>query len=275
MEEGDDEEDDEEAEHKLRQRRRDQSCTSYCVKGLCHCCLVLPPIDPTSPRKVFFDCIMGALIIYSVLVVPVQIAFDPPQFQDTVSPEFAFEWMVDCFFAIDICIQFNTAFVDSETQQLELDKTAIASNYVRGWFPIDFLSTFPFDKVLGPLITSLASGGGSAMRLPRMLRLLRLVRLMKLARVLKLGNLLDAMEESGYVSAGTIRLTSMFVGVFYAAHLLGCVWFFFPSFFQPADDYNNPPWLVTYCDKFYCGYRADLGGEISSMTVFFKDIVCL
>ena len=66
-------------------------------------CLI---VHPDNPTKVGFDFLIGFLILASVLAIPFQIGFRVPE-----SPViFILECIVDSFFALDIILNFMTAY---------------------------------------------------------------------------------------------------------------------------------------------------------------------
>lgn len=81
------------------------------------------------------------LAIYNAFVIPLQIGFDPQVFKE---PYFIFlDVFVDCFFAFDILVSFNTTFYNNEGTEIYTRKD-IAVHYVSGGrFFIDFMSTVP------------------------------------------------------------------------------------------------------------------------------------
>ena len=88
----------------------------------------------------------------------------------------------DALFIADLCISFNTGYLIDG--YLVTDHRLIAIHYIRGFFLLDLISSFPLGLVLG-------SGGGSAARLNR---LLRLIRLMKLLRLFKFMSFFKVIE---------------------------------------------------------------------------------
>ena len=66
------------------------------------------------------------------------------------------------------------------------DRRKIASNYLKGWFLIDFLSIIPFDDFFtdGKNVTSIAKFA----RIGRLYKLIRMTRLAKLLKLLKSKN---------------------------------------------------------------------------------------
>jgi hypothetical protein len=95
-------------------------------------------VDPNSVLKTGWNVFMLLLVVFQSIVVPVKIAFEE------VTP---FEWLVaeyiqDAFFMLDIVINFNTALINDKGE-LVTSRRIIASDYLRGWFLIDFVSGAP------------------------------------------------------------------------------------------------------------------------------------
>lgn len=95
-------------------------------------------IDPNSVTKTSWNVIMMLLIVFQSVTVPARIAFED---------QTPFEWLVadyimDGFFMIDIIVNFNTALIN-EKGELVTSRKTIASEYLRGWFWIDFASCAP------------------------------------------------------------------------------------------------------------------------------------
>lgn len=60
-----------------------------------------------------------------------------------------FDTAVDCIFGVDIVLNFVQSYRHPETYENITDLKQIAKNYTfKGWFVIDFVSTFPFSLFL-------------------------------------------------------------------------------------------------------------------------------
>jgi len=70
-------------------------------------------------------------------------------------------------------------FRDSETTECVWSYKAIATDYLKGWFTIDFVSIFPFQIFVPP-------ENGSTTKLLRMPRMLRMGKLMDIKNVKRL-----------------------------------------------------------------------------------------
>lgn len=103
-------------------------------------------------KVIFWDFAISICLLISCVFIPFNMAF-----QNEVSELEWFEavlWIVDCFFIIDIFINFNTVAVvvvsgsgtgTGTTTRVLTGRKEIAAEYLRSWFIIDLLSVIPFD----------------------------------------------------------------------------------------------------------------------------------
>lgn len=166
-------------------------------------------IHPAHQYKIYWDLFIGLLILFSVLVVPVQIGFQTDGFDD----QGITNYIITAFFFLDIVANFRTAVEYSELDCLIIDPKYIAWGYLKGWFIVDMLSTFPFD--------AFGAGTGGATSLVKVFRLFRLFRLF---RVLKFGVYLEKIEAYSGISPALFELLSLLLQLFFIAHLIACFW---------------------------------------------------
>jgi len=89
-------------------------------------------------------------------------------------PTIVMESFIDVAFAIDLCTNFCTTYMD-EHQHIEINNSKkMAIHYLQGFFWIDLLATVPFELIFGSVVTSL--GWLGALKMVRLLRLGRLVK---------------------------------------------------------------------------------------------------
>jgi hypothetical protein len=186
-------------------------------------------IYPQRSEKMKWDMFIAILIVYSVAVIPYRICFSV----DAVGIFLVFDHSIDVLFAIDMLLTFRTAYFTRLDKMYVTLPKEIASNYIKGWFTIDFLSTFPLGEVITAIIQS---GNGDSMeedgdaatqiRALKLLRGLRLIRLLKLARLLKLGKLLTSVEDFLNISPAAFKLLILVFNVTFIAHLLACFWYY-------------------------------------------------
>ena len=199
-------------------------------------------ISPYLPWKLRWDMFIGALIVFSVIVVPYRLGFDvPPSHSADIQ-----DLVVDMFFWLDLTLAFRSAFVDSENDILVTVPSEIAKKYFKTWFFVDFFSVFPVAELVELTITrklpcfylctpsaaeleakeSSGDGDGSGLGTLKLLKVVRLVRLMKLIRLMKLGSALEKIEEAFNINPAAFELFKLMLVVTFIAHMFGCFFFF-------------------------------------------------
>merc|ERR1711871_697731 len=135
-------------------------------------------IPPESGRKFAWDLFIILLVLYNAVIIPVYFGFlfKPPAAQQVL------DTIVDCFFGVDIVLSFRTGYI-REDGIMVVDTRMIARKYLRGWFAIDFLATFPFE-----VFVNAVGGGGSedATTTLQIVGALKCVRLLRLGRIFKM-----------------------------------------------------------------------------------------
>lgn len=98
---------------------------------------------------------------------------------------FILESTIDSIFAVDIMLNFFTAY--SEDGIIITRPKLIALRYIKGFFFIDLIATIPFGYILTQSPIAMANKLGKLGRLPKMIRFARAARLLKLLRVYKVS----------------------------------------------------------------------------------------
>jgi hypothetical protein len=186
-----------------------------------------------------WDLLIVCLLIILSFLTPFEVAF----FEVSLSGWwFIFNRTIDVFFWLDVLMHFFLMYpkgADSEGQWIitwERNHLKIAKNYLRKWFVVDFLSSFPFDVVafaataMGPL--------RSNMRLLRITRLFRLMKLAKLVSGARQWNAFENFLSLRHTVAETMRVV---ITMFFCAHWTACVWMLVVSLERDFDleDHSN------------------------------------
>lgn len=135
---------------------------------------------PDDPIKRVWNILMIFLLFYVASWVPIAICFGETNTSGVVTPGEIFDYIVDILFFIDIIINFLSSYEDPVTGLPVISIKKIASNYVRGWFAIDFIAVLPVGLV------EKAFSGGENLKLARLARLPRLYRLIRILRMIKM-----------------------------------------------------------------------------------------
>ena len=192
-------------------------------------------INPKDPRKIYWDLVLGVLIIASVIEVPWRIALDEPAIGGWV----VWGYFIDIMFLLDIIANFRTGWINLDGE-IVWDWKVIRNKYLAGWFLVDFLSTVPFDKIIVPVLEGSENNNSNIARSGKLLRILRIVRLLKLTRLLKMAKLFSQGDGNELLGQSTMDLIKMIVQVTFGGHLLACV-FLMVANFQALE--TNDQWL--------------------------------
>jgi Ca2+-binding EF-hand superfamily protein/CRP-like cAMP-binding protein len=165
------------------------------------------PMDPDSPagfRCTFFTMLF---VLYSAFLIPARLGFESDEHAGIISN--FLDYASELWFVIDIFVSFRLGYVDSDTQELVMDFPTIRTNYLRGWFALDSISSLPV-KTATLMYPNMANFG--FLKVFRMCKLFRLVKLLKLKA-------LEDLEDSGAVSPSMIRLAKIVFTFCFLMHI--------------------------------------------------------
>lgn len=135
-------------------------------------------IPADSKWKSFFDIWILFLVGYSCFTSMYYVAFTTP----TQRLHVMWDTFVEYNFYVDVILNFFSAYYHPDTKEEIKDHNSIVKKYIYGWFPIDFISVFPFNEFMN-------SGA-----LTKLFRLFRMPRLIKLIDISRFKNLLKKLE---------------------------------------------------------------------------------
>ena len=144
--------------------------------------------------------------------------------ETTSNAIFWLEMTTEIAFTIDILLNFFTAYYDPKTNMLVVSIKSIAIRYLKGYFFVDALATFPFRFVISNDNLGVAGNIGKLGRLPKMIRFLKAMRLLKLLRVYKLQQYITRLEVEYNIHHGISRLLKIMLMVLLVTHVVGCFW---------------------------------------------------
>ena len=126
-------------------------------------------IFPKSPQKIMWDVVTASAIMFSLVVIPMDLAEITPPDDNTLS---IVDRVVDAVFWIDVIVNFRVVCKkgSADSSKYSTDWKTIARRYLRTWFVIDVMSSLPFEDMLI---------GNRSIKLVRTLRLLRMMRMMR------------------------------------------------------------------------------------------------
>ena len=100
-----------------------------------HPCSVACP-SPAPLRPVLLP------LLYTCTLLPFVVCF----VEEEIEPWITLDWIVTTAFALDMCVSFVSAYRNKH-KKLVTNGRDIALHYLRGWFWIDLVATFPFGGV--------------------------------------------------------------------------------------------------------------------------------
>lgn len=151
---------------------------------------------------------------------------------------------MDVIFILDIVVTFNSGYYKKGVKIL--DRRWITFNYLKSWFLIDVLASFPYNYTVELILTddpnSSVSSLAIAPRLLRMIKIVKFLRILRLLRVLKLKRVLYKLEEylvTDFLFAvmDGIKLLSILLLI---NHIMACIFYFIGTY---EDEYNPDNWV--------------------------------
>lgn len=155
---------------------------------------------------------------------------------------------LNCFFFIDIIMNFFTAYYDNDFNVYDDHKVSIfiphllqeiVMNYLKTWFTVDILSVIPFDLLLQ------FGGINRIARVTRIGKLYKIIRMTKMVRLLKIAKvrnkLVKDLSEMLKIGVGFERLLFLLVIFLLMIHIIACLWIFIAKF----DETNKNNWIYS------------------------------
>eukprot|EP01135_Chromosphaera_perkinsii_P011824 Nk52_evm15s2506 gene=Nk52_evmTU15s2506 len=182
-------------------------------------------IHPYSSFRYHWDIIMMLLLMVTLIILPVALAFDTGNIiEGDIDFFVVFDFLSDLVFLFDIFLNFRTGSVE-EDDEIALDKKTIRLDYLQGWFFVDLLSSFPLDLVVEGIAAMTGNAGDfSALGATRLFRLLRLFKLLRVLRISRLFRYLHRWQEIMVtVGENYLRIVKLIFVMILFAHWSGCI----------------------------------------------------
>ncbi|OMJ95537.1 hypothetical protein SteCoe_1141 [Stentor coeruleus] len=127
--------------------------------------------------------------------------------------------IIDLFFILDVLINFNTCYYEI-TGKLITGRKKISVNYMKTWFIVDLISSFPIQLFEDSVVTS----SNHYLRLIRVNRIYRLFSLFKLLRFMKTAYHTKKFLSLKIYSEVLVKFLNFFLAACVLIHILGCIW---------------------------------------------------
>lgn len=130
-------------------------------------------IHPFSNGRTYWEFFMMFVFVFLLILIPIEISSEKIIWWVT-STKLTF----DVLCCADICITFATGYYNPSTKRIILDSKRVALRYLRGYFSIDLISSFPVYYIL------LLIGYSTHYSTLKMLTYLKFLRIMTLLKYL-------------------------------------------------------------------------------------------
>lgn len=162
-------------------------------------------IHPESKFKQIWNGIILLFTIYFAIEVPARIALG----YHLQGVMLVVDLCVTACLLADVVLNFFTG--EYIKGQLSMDRKAVAWNYLKGWFWIDFLAAIPLDLILvGPLATLTDTA--------------RIIRLLRFARMARIAQFMRQLAQADIINISVLRMIFLTFWVVMVAHWAACVW---------------------------------------------------
>lgn len=189
---------------------------------------------PDNKYKLVWDMNMLVIVVYYIVTVPLIICFggtEPSLLEEDPTLDFVLflvfvaDMISNCFIALE-----NT----EGTAGYIYDRKTIIKAYLKGWFVIDLVATFPISLLVSSTETDQSSLGD-------LNKILRLLRIFKLFRILRLARLLPRLEATTFLNPAILRLIKLFTSSLFLWHWIACGYWFVAE----SEDYgkDGPIWV--------------------------------
>ena len=178
----------------------------------------LAPMRPHTLFSFIWDAMTIVLIIVDLVLIPYFLSFGLQGVFEN------FEYIQLLFFIMDIALNFNKVYVYEG--DLVTNRRMIAKKYLKGWFIIDLLVTFPYQNIPGAPEKTIT--GAKKDYYDKISKYSKFVRIIRLLRVVKLKKIVKNWEEyignSLFVN-GIINLLNLSMTILFLAHWCACIWY--------------------------------------------------
>lgn len=199
-------------------------------------------IRPTSLFRISWNVVMFLLLIYTATLMPYRIAFEDQIFFDGYT---IFEVMMDFLFMFDVFINLFSGY-NRSNGELETRLRKVSLPYLKTWFILDILGSFPFSLVQwgvtggAPDTTGRANNFARVARLPRLYKIFNVFRIGKVSRIYRGNAYFERIKDYVSINGRIFRLLKLLISILICVHFIACFWYFAAR----LDDFPYDSWIV-------------------------------
>ena len=189
-----------------------------------HKCLLFPDDSFTK----IWNSLISIILIYVTFILSFELAF----VEETNLFFELNEYVTSIFFIFDIIFNFIMCYTD-KSGKLVVSRKKIVCRYLKCWFIIDFISSFPF-YLLTNTDTGSVFQGLKTIKIFRYFKIIRILRLLKFIKRFFPQHLKNRSKKNFIkFKSNTERMTQhLFIALIFA-HCFSCLFYALPMFFSP------------------------------------------
>ncbi|KAG7393791.1 hypothetical protein PHYBOEH_006019 [Phytophthora boehmeriae] len=206
-----------------------------------------------STFRHWWDFVLTVSIAYVIVMTPIKVGFN----EQSTGLGYALDAIVDVIYLIEMVLNFFTSYEDDATGEEIKDPVRIRRNYVKSWFLVDAVSSFPSSLV--------GTTNG----------LLTLSKILKVARVAKVSDSGLVRTVTGRIdramNPSVLRMLKLTVIFLVSQHLIACTYYYI-SLNQSAHTTWAPEIRTSdslgqqYMDAFYFAIMVTTANDVSPTT---------
>lgn len=175
---------------------------------------------PTDKFPKYWELFVMILLMLLTFMLPYEICF----IEESNRFLQVFEVIVTIIFYFDILYNFNRAYKNKKTNEWVTNRKLIAFHYIKTWFFLDFIASFPFFLFSGSALFGIKS-----IKIIRIFRIVRLIRLLKFIKnLIPNKDSVKSKEKMVKLRKNYERLLLHSLIVFIICHLFACFFYFIP-----------------------------------------------
>lgn len=155
-------------------------------------------ISSHSMFRTAWDLTLALLLVFMVLVEPLELAYLPDSAERSHMFLGVMGIFIDAFFVADVFLNFRTGYTPHGSYVEVFDPKRCRANYIRTWFTLDFVSSFP--SVIDWVLLAVGQSSGNNADGLSSAKILKLGRVVKVIKVLRVAKLAKLSQEEGAVS---------------------------------------------------------------------------
>jgi len=156
------------------------------------------------------------LLLYIALMLPFNLGFGITETAETI------DRVVDMFFLVDVVLNFRTSYTDRDDVMI-MDARKIACNYLKTWFFLDLISSFPFELATAGLMPNLQPA--KLLKVGKIMKVFKMLRIGKIKKIFEGNELVDELMDKVFTKSNQVlfKVSKLLVIMLFISHWLACM----------------------------------------------------